>query len=276
MPERRCHVPVNPNASGVHVMPNLTVNRLNCAGPLTRNAERHCLASGTPVAGIGMAVKNRMKKGNEWHDDPTRIDVIGFGKLAETMGADVDTGHNIVVSGRLQFRSWEEKKGGGKRRKREIVADCIRQAGSSGQEARSREPGEEPVDSDAPFELSSGQASATIPARRRPTVHRPSSGGEKPVGSWRLTSSGWVTMCAKILPLEVRSAQPRVQVFGNLNRSRRAAAGDGSHSQRRRRGDVDSPIPAVGSRAIPCGPRCQKSPHEASRTGSTQTWPRPP
>jgi single-strand DNA-binding protein len=108
-------------------MPNISINWLNFAGNRTRNPERRCLASGTPVARIGMAVNTGIKKGDEWHDDPTRIDVISLAKLAETTGADVDKGHTIMVSGRLQFRSWEDNNGGGKRRTHEIAADYIQQ-----------------------------------------------------------------------------------------------------------------------------------------------------
>jgi len=127
----------------------INVNQVTLAGNLTRAPEVRFLPSGTPVCNISIAVNNRTKKGDEWVDDPCFVDVIIFGKSAEFVGNNVDKGQPVLVTGRLQFRSWEDKEGN-KRSKHEVVADRIFQlnANSGGGKGREREPGE---DDDVPF-----------------------------------------------------------------------------------------------------------------------------
>ena len=63
-------------------MANVVVNQVNLAGNLTRDPELRFTPNGTPVAKVAIAVNNRIKKGQDWVDDPCYIDITVFGKRA--------------------------------------------------------------------------------------------------------------------------------------------------------------------------------------------------
>jgi single-strand DNA-binding protein len=137
-------------------MPNIVVNQVNLAGNLTRDPEVRFLSSGTAVARVSMAVNNRIKKGDEWVDDPCFIDVTVFGKRAEWVGENLDKGNSVFVSGRLQFRSWETD--GQKRSKHEVIAENITLLSGSGAKSSGREPG---ADDDSYGEPGNGRRSSS-------------------------------------------------------------------------------------------------------------------
>ena len=126
-------------------MPNVVVNQVNLAGNVTRDPEVRFLSSGTAVARVSLAVNNRIKKGDEWVDDPCFVDITVFGKSAEWIGENVDKGNAVFVTGRLQFRTWEQD--GQKRSKHEVIAEKITLLNSSGKSSGSREPGSDDDDS---------------------------------------------------------------------------------------------------------------------------------
>jgi single-strand DNA-binding protein len=98
-----------------------SLNNVVLLGNLTRDPEVRYTPSGTPVATLGLAVNNRTKQGDEWKDDPCFIDVVVFGKQAESCGEYLSKGQPVLVEGRLRYRSWEGQDGQ-KRSKHEISA----------------------------------------------------------------------------------------------------------------------------------------------------------
>lgn len=92
-------------------------------GNLTRDPELRTTASGTQVCSISVAV-NRSYKGNsgEQQDQVSYFDCSAWGKLGETIAQYAHKGSGILISGRLEQRSWEDKEGQ-KRSRIEIVAD---------------------------------------------------------------------------------------------------------------------------------------------------------
>ena len=55
----------------------------------------------------------------EWHS------IVTWGKLAEICDKYLKKGRQVYVEGRLQIRSWEDKKDGSKRYKTEVVASTV-------------------------------------------------------------------------------------------------------------------------------------------------------
>jgi len=100
------------------------LNRVILLGNLTRDPEVRYTPSGTPVARLGLAVNNRVKQGDEWRDDPCFVDVVVFGKQAESCGEYLNKGRTILIEGRLQYRTWESQEGQ-KRSKHEVLADRV-------------------------------------------------------------------------------------------------------------------------------------------------------
>lgn len=92
-------------------------------GNLTRDPELRTTASGTQVCSISVAV-NRSYKGNsgEQQDQVSYFDCSAWGKLGETIAQYAHKGSGILISGRLEQRSWEDKEGQ-KRSRIEIVVD---------------------------------------------------------------------------------------------------------------------------------------------------------
>jgi single-strand DNA-binding protein len=133
-----------------------SLNNVVLLGNLTRDPEVRYTPSGTPVATLGVAVNNRMKQGDEWKDDPCFIDVVVFGKQAESCGEYLSKGQPVLVEGRLRYRTWEGQDGQ-KRSKHEVSAFRVQFMPKGGRSASgggfSGEMGEgEPMDDDdVPF-----------------------------------------------------------------------------------------------------------------------------
>lgn len=133
-----------------------SLNNVVLLGNLTRDPEVRYTPSGTPVATLGLAVNNRMKQGDEWKDDPCFIDVVVFGKQAESCGEYLSKGQPVLVEGRLRYRSWEGQDGQ-KRSKHEVSAFRVqfmpkvgRSPGGGGFSGEMSE-GEPMDDDDVPF-----------------------------------------------------------------------------------------------------------------------------
>lgn len=96
-------------------------------GNTTRDAELRYTSSGRAVCSFGVAVGSRRRnpQTQEWEDgDTSFFDVTAWGTLAENAAESLTKGMRVVVTGRLQQRSWENAEGE-KRSKVEVVADDI-------------------------------------------------------------------------------------------------------------------------------------------------------
>jgi single-strand DNA-binding protein len=93
-------------------------------GNLTRDPELRFTNSGMAVATCGVAVNFRRQRQGEWEEETSFFDVTIFGDMGENAAESLHKGNRVVVTGRLQQRSWETQDGD-KRSKVEIVADEI-------------------------------------------------------------------------------------------------------------------------------------------------------
>ncbi|MBI5198904.1 MAG: single-stranded DNA-binding protein [Nitrospirae bacterium] len=103
----------------------VSFNKVIMAGNLTKDPEMRYIPSGTPVASFPIAVNHRYKQGDELKDDVTFIDIVVFGKQAESCSQYLNKGDGVLVEGRLQQRRWESEDGQ-KRSKYEVVAQNVR------------------------------------------------------------------------------------------------------------------------------------------------------
>lgn len=95
------------------------LNHVVLMGRLTRDPELRRTQSGTPVANFSIAVDR------EFGDTQTDfIDVVVWRQTAEFCTKYFNKGKMIVVSGRLQVRTWTNKEGQ-QQRKAEVVADNV-------------------------------------------------------------------------------------------------------------------------------------------------------
>jgi single-strand DNA-binding protein len=99
-----------------------SLNSVCLLGHLTRNPEVRYSSNGTPVAALGLAVNNRIKRSDDsWQDDPCFVDVVVFGNQAEACAKYLNKGDPVLLEGRLQYRTWEDQQGN-KRSKHEVMA----------------------------------------------------------------------------------------------------------------------------------------------------------
>ena len=93
-------------------------------GNLTRDPELRSTPSGNSVCGFSVAV-NRTFRGTDGEnkEEVSFIDCTAWGKLGEMISQYAKKGSAVLVSGRLSQRSWEDKNGGGKRSRVEIVVE---------------------------------------------------------------------------------------------------------------------------------------------------------
>ncbi|MBQ1373378.1 single-stranded DNA-binding protein [Candidatus Saccharibacteria bacterium] len=93
-------------------------------GNLTRDPELRSTPNGASVCSFSVAV-NRVYRdaSGEQREDVSFIDCSAWGKLAEMINQYAKKGTGVLVSGRLDQRSWEDKNTGQKRSHVEIVVE---------------------------------------------------------------------------------------------------------------------------------------------------------
>ena len=101
-------------------------NHVSIVGNLTRDPELRFTPSGQATASFGVAVNRRWqnRQSNEWEEATSFFDVVCWGQLAENAAQSLSKGARIVVSGRLDQRSWETPEHE-RRSKVEITADEV-------------------------------------------------------------------------------------------------------------------------------------------------------
>jgi single-strand DNA-binding protein len=99
-------------------------NRIILIGNLTKDPELRYTPQGTAVASFRIAVNSRYKQSDELKSETLFIDVVVFGKQAESCSQYLSKGRSVLVEGRLQERRWESE--GQQRSKMEVVANSVR------------------------------------------------------------------------------------------------------------------------------------------------------
>ena len=100
-------------------------NKVILMGNMTRDPEMRYTPQGTTVCNFGLAVNRRYKQADEMKEEVTFINIVVFGKMADTCGQYLNKGSAVLVEGRLQERRWETDDGQ-KRSKHEVVAQNVR------------------------------------------------------------------------------------------------------------------------------------------------------
>lgn len=123
-------------------MPN--VNQLVVCGNLTRDITMKYTQGGMAIAEIGICVNNRVKRNDEWTDDPVFLDCTAFGKTAEFANDHLSKGAAAVITGKISMDQWTDKQTGAKRSKLKVIADtvipCASFKGSGQRQQQEREP----------------------------------------------------------------------------------------------------------------------------------------
>ncbi len=107
------------------VMCGMNLNKVVLIGRLTQDPEARTTPSGQNVTTINMAT-NRV-----WNDASGRKEatefhrVVAWGKLGDIASNYLKKGALVMIEGRLQTRSWDDKETGKKRYMTEIIAENL-------------------------------------------------------------------------------------------------------------------------------------------------------
>jgi len=103
----------------------MTAN-VTIVGNLTRDPELRFTPSGAPVTTFGVAVNRRWQNrdSQQWEESTSFFNVTCWRDLAQNVGESLEKGSRVLVSGRLDQRSWETQDGE-RRSVVEIVADEV-------------------------------------------------------------------------------------------------------------------------------------------------------
>lgn len=121
-----------------------TFNRVILLGNLTQDPELKYLAKKTPVCNTRLAVNDRVKRAEEWVDEPTFVDITLWGRTAEVANEYLTKGSPVLIEGRLKLDQWETD--GQKRSRLKVVADRMQMlGGKNGKKAEGEAATTEPV-----------------------------------------------------------------------------------------------------------------------------------
>jgi single-strand DNA-binding protein len=122
-----------------------SLNRVFFMGNLTRDPETRYLPNGTPVCTLPLASSRSFTgKGGEEKEEVCFVDVVVFGKPAESCGQYLTKGRQVLVEGRLSYRRWDGKDGA-KHSKHEILADRVQFIGGPKRAEGAAKPAEKEV-----------------------------------------------------------------------------------------------------------------------------------
>jgi single-strand DNA-binding protein len=99
-------------------------NYVTVVGNVTRDPELRFTPSGQATATFGLAVNRswQNRQTQEWEESTSFFDIVCWAQQAENVSETLRKGTRILVTGRLEQRSWETSEGE-KRHRVEIIAD---------------------------------------------------------------------------------------------------------------------------------------------------------
>ena len=100
------------------------LNKAILIGNLTRDPELRSLPSGVKVCSFSLATNRVWKDKNGAKQEAADYhNIVVFGRQAETVAQYMKKGSSMLIEGRLQTRSWEDKNSGEKKYRTEIIAE---------------------------------------------------------------------------------------------------------------------------------------------------------
>ncbi len=107
-----------------------SLNKVILIGNLTRDPDLRYTPSGAAVCELGLAMNRRFTVNNQEREETCFVDVTVWAKSAENCKRFLEKGSPVMVEGRLQLDTWEDREGGGKRSKLRVVAEQVQFLGA--------------------------------------------------------------------------------------------------------------------------------------------------
>jgi single-strand DNA-binding protein len=109
------------------------LNKAFIFGNLTRDPEMKSLPNGNKVTSFSLATNRVYKDAQGAKQEQVEYhNVVVFGRQAETSAQYLKKGQGVMIEGRIQTRSWDDKTTGEKKYRTEIVADSVQFGPKSG------------------------------------------------------------------------------------------------------------------------------------------------
>jgi single-strand DNA-binding protein len=109
------------------------LNKTFLFGNLTRDPEMRSLPNGNKVTSFSLATNRIYKDANGAKQEQAEYhNIVVFGRQAETSAQYLKKGQGVLIEGRIQTRSWDDKTTGEKKYRTEIVADSVQFGPKSG------------------------------------------------------------------------------------------------------------------------------------------------
>ena len=107
-------------------------NKVILVGNLTRDPQVKYTTGGTAVTEIGLAVSRQWtdKQSNTRKEETTFVDITLWGRTAEIAGEYLSKGKQVLIEGRLQLDTWDDRESGQKRSKLKVVGENMTMLGS--------------------------------------------------------------------------------------------------------------------------------------------------
>jgi len=102
------------------------LNKAIIVGNLTRDPEITTIPSGQKVCKFSVATNRVWKdKSGAKQESATFHNIVVWGKQAETSAQYLKKGQQVMIEGRIETRSWDDKTSGEKKYRTEIIADRV-------------------------------------------------------------------------------------------------------------------------------------------------------
>src|SRR5881275_81916 len=105
-------------------------NKVILVGNLTRDPEVRYTPKGSAVCDLAIAVNRQYSlEGGEKREEVTYVDVVLWARLAEIAGEYLKKGRPVLIEGRLQLDTWDDKQSGQKRSKLKVIGEGLQLLG---------------------------------------------------------------------------------------------------------------------------------------------------
>jgi single-strand DNA-binding protein len=106
------------------------LNKVLLLGNVTRDPEVRYTPKGSAVCDLGIAVNRAYTTDSgEKREEVTFVDVTLWGRTAEVASEYLKKGRPVLIEGRLQMDTWDDKQTGQKRSRLRVVAENMQMLG---------------------------------------------------------------------------------------------------------------------------------------------------
>src|SRR3989339_284410 len=104
----------------------MNLNKAFVLGNITKDPEIRSMPSGSQVANFSVATNRAYTlPSGEKKEEVEFHNIVCFGKLADIVSRYLKKGSLVLIEGRIQTRSWDDKSTGAKKYKTEIIAELM-------------------------------------------------------------------------------------------------------------------------------------------------------